>query len=175
MPKIGDIAKGSVVKILKAGALVKISENETGFLHISEVSKNYVTNVNDYLKVGDEVTVRVVNLNPEEKRIYLSIRSVDNDEFEKDKEKNKNKVRTPNNTNNTSNTNNQHTGDKGKRPYKPKSSFNQNNKRKEESNDPAVIFENKMSRFMKDSQEKIRALQKNKERKQGGRKKPKNK
>lgn len=148
MPKVGDILNGTVVKILKAGALVQISEKETGFLHISEISKDYVKNVNDYVKVGDKVKVRVVNLNPVENRMYLSIRLVDEELFhsEKDKEKQKHtpKVSSP-------------------KPKTPQ-------KKKEE--DPTKIFENKIARFLKDSQDKLRTIQKNKERKQGIRKKP---
>lgn len=157
MPKIGDISKGSVVKILKAGALIQLSENETGFLHISEISKGFVANVNDCLKIGDEVTVRVVNLNPEEKRMYLSIRLVDDALYQEYKDKPAQAPKTKSSA----------PGKGPKRPFKGKPE-------KKKEDDPTKIFENKIARFLKDSQDKIRTLQQNRERKQGGRKKPKN-
>lgn len=163
MPKIGDISKGSVVKILKTGALVQLTENETGFLHISEISKSFVTDVNDFLKIGDEVTVRVVNLNPEEKRMYLSIRLVDDTLYQEFKEKpaQPQKPKTK--------FSSQGQGKGQKRP------FNKGKQQhKKEESDPTKIFENKIARFLKDSGEKIRTLQQNRERKQGGRKKPRN-
>ena len=171
MPKIGDISKGSVVKILKTGALVQLTENETGFLHISEISKSFVTDVNDFLKIGDEVTVRVVNLNPEEKRMYLSIRLVDDTLYQEFKEKPAQppKPKTKFSPQGQGKGQGKGQGQGQKRP------FNKGKQQhKKEETDPAKIFENKMARFLKDSGEKIRTLQQNRERKQGGRKKPRN-
>ena len=146
MPKVGDIVNGSVVQILKAGARIQIESNEVGFLHISEVSKSFVKNVNDFLKVGDAVTVRIMNIIPAENRMYLSIRAVDEEEYQKDK---------------------------NKPAPKPSTKKPQTYKKKEE--DPASVFEKRMSRFLKDSQDKIKTLQRNRDRKQGVRKKPKQK
>lgn len=76
------IVTGVVSKIEKYGAFVKINgTNFTGLVHISEISKDYVKDVDEYLKNGDEVKVRVVTC--ENGKISLSIRKAD-ESFEKD-------------------------------------------------------------------------------------------
>jgi len=161
MPKIGDIMNGSVVKILPVGALVQVSENQTGLLHISQVSKSYVTNVSDFLKVGDSITVRVININHSENKTYLSIPLVDDEAFEAyktDRQKKETKGPSSKPSSNSS--------------FKPRPKPQRNKPIKPKDEDPATVFEQRMSRFLKDSKEKLQDLQRNREKKQGGRKKP---
>lgn len=56
----GSITKGTVVKILDYGAIVRLDASTTGLIHISEITESYVQNVRDYLNENDEVTVRVL-------------------------------------------------------------------------------------------------------------------
>lgn len=58
--KVGDIVKGKVSKILKFGAIVDIEGGEKGFIHISKISKSFVKNVEDYLKEGQEISAKVI-------------------------------------------------------------------------------------------------------------------
>ena len=47
-------------------------EGLTGLVHISEVADNYVKDINDHLKVGDQVEVKVINVEKMERLVYLS-------------------------------------------------------------------------------------------------------
>ncbi|WP_206831471.1 S1 domain-containing RNA-binding protein [Alicyclobacillus fructus] len=71
--EVGSKVTGKVTGITRFGAFVTLPEGETGLVHISEISDDYVRDVNDYLKVNDEVTVKVLSVSGDGK-IALSIR-----------------------------------------------------------------------------------------------------
>lgn len=71
--EVGAIVSGSVTGITNFGAFVELETGQTGLVHISEVADAYVKNINDYLKMGDRVTTKVVNIDGRGK-IGLSIR-----------------------------------------------------------------------------------------------------
>lgn len=71
--KQGDIVKGRITNIKPYGAFVKLDEDIDGLIHISEVSDGYVRSIEDYLKVGDEVTLEIIKV--EEKKISLSYKT----------------------------------------------------------------------------------------------------
>ena len=73
---VGDIIEGRVSGIAKFGAFVEMGEGENGLVHISEISSRYVENVEDFVKRGDVVKVKVVSISPEGK-IGLSIRQAE--------------------------------------------------------------------------------------------------
>lgn len=56
----GEVYEGVVEELADFGAFVEILPGKTGLLHISEISNDYVTNIEDYLKVGDKVKVKVL-------------------------------------------------------------------------------------------------------------------
>ncbi|ACR78968.1 MAG: binding domain protein [Kosmotoga sp.] len=58
--KVGNIVQGKVTAVRKYGAFVTLEGGEEGFIHISKVSKGYVKNIDDYLKVGQEITAKVL-------------------------------------------------------------------------------------------------------------------
>ncbi|HKL47655.1 MAG TPA: S1 RNA-binding domain-containing protein [Candidatus Izemoplasmatales bacterium] len=60
--KKGDIVKGRITNIKSYGAFVKVEDKHDGLIHISEISDGYVRNIEDYLTVGDEVTVEVIKV-----------------------------------------------------------------------------------------------------------------
>ncbi len=68
------LTEGIVVKIVPFGAFVKTDTNEVGLVHISEISDTYVKDVNQFLKEGDKVTVRVIGRNKDGK-LNLSIKA----------------------------------------------------------------------------------------------------
>ncbi|MBQ3404988.1 MAG: S1 RNA-binding domain-containing protein [Oscillospiraceae bacterium] len=70
---VGDILPGKVTGINKFGAFVSIGPNRSGLVHISEISPDFVRDVNDFLSVGQEVTVKVIGID-ERGRINLSIK-----------------------------------------------------------------------------------------------------
>lgn len=71
--EVGEILEGKVVKIAAFGAFVQLGSGETGLVHISEVANTYVTDINEHVKVGDQVKVKVVSTG-EGGRISLSIK-----------------------------------------------------------------------------------------------------
>lgn len=71
--EIGEILEGKVTGITKFGAFVELEEGKTGMVHISEVSNSYVEDINQFLKEGDVVKVKVISIS-EEGKISLSIK-----------------------------------------------------------------------------------------------------
>lgn len=69
----GDICTGVVTGVTKFGAFVKLDEQTTGLVHISEVADTYVKEVSDFINVGDEVKVKVLSLAADGK-VGLSIK-----------------------------------------------------------------------------------------------------
>ena len=71
--EVGSKLQGKVTGITNFGAFVELPEGLTGLVHISEVADNYVKDINDHLKVGDQVEVKVINVEKDGK-IGLSIK-----------------------------------------------------------------------------------------------------
>lgn len=74
--KKNDVIKATVTGVQKYGAFVNTDEYE-GLIHISEISYGYVKNVNDFLKVGDNIFVEVVEIDDEDNHLKLSIKDID--------------------------------------------------------------------------------------------------
>jgi len=72
----GEIVKGIVSGIENYGIFVKIDEQTSGLIHISEISNGYVRNINDYAQVGDTIYVEVLELNTNNNQARLSIKNV---------------------------------------------------------------------------------------------------
>ena len=70
----GEIVTGKVVRITDFGAFVELEPGLDGLVHISQCATTRVAKVEDAVKVGDEVQVKVLSVDPEKKRISLSIR-----------------------------------------------------------------------------------------------------
>ncbi|NQD66930.1 RNA-binding protein S1 [Bacillus haikouensis] len=132
--EVGSKLQGKVTGITNFGAFVELSEGSTGLVHISEVADNYVKDINEHLKVGDEVTVKVINVENDGK-IGLSIRKA------------KDQPQRP---------------QRQQRPQRPR-----NNKPSDTR--PKENFEQKMARFLKDSEDRLSSLKKNTESRRGGR------
>ena len=71
--EVGTIIEGTVTGITKFGAFVDIGDGKTGMVHISEVSSTYVENIADFLKIGQNVKVKVMSIG-EDGKISLSIK-----------------------------------------------------------------------------------------------------
>ena len=72
---IGSEFTAPVVSITKFGAFVRILPGVDGLVHISEISNERVNKVSDVLKVGDEVKVKLINVDFDRKRISLSMKA----------------------------------------------------------------------------------------------------
>ncbi|MEC2074375.1 S1 domain-containing post-transcriptional regulator GSP13 [Alkalihalophilus marmarensis] len=73
--EVGSIVEGKVTGIKPFGAFVAIDEQKQGLVHISEVAHGFVKDINDVLSVGDEVKVKIMNVEENSGKISLSIRA----------------------------------------------------------------------------------------------------
>lgn len=72
--KIGNIVKGEVTAIKPYGAFVKVDEEYVGLIHISEFSDGFVRNIEDYVSIGDIITLKVIGM--EDHKLSLSFKSL---------------------------------------------------------------------------------------------------
>ncbi|HVF09155.1 MAG TPA: S1 RNA-binding domain-containing protein [Abditibacteriaceae bacterium] len=71
--EVGQIVRGTVVRLLDYGALVRLDDGTTGLVHISEIDPSYVRNVSDFMRLNDEVIVKVLAAG-ERGKIELSVK-----------------------------------------------------------------------------------------------------
>ena len=71
--QVGEILEGKITDIMDYGVFVKLSDKKSGLVHISEVSRDYVKDIHDVVKVGDDVKVKVISID-ENGKISLSIK-----------------------------------------------------------------------------------------------------
>ncbi|MDQ0202138.1 S1 domain-containing RNA-binding protein [Neobacillus ginsengisoli] len=140
--EVGSKLQGKVTGITNFGAFVELPDGSTGLVHISEVADNYVKDINEHLKVGDQVEVKVINVEKDGK-IGLSIK--------KAKDRPEPAQRSHSNSNSHS-----------QRPRQGRANDRNNNARPEN-------FESKMARFLKDSEDRLSSLKRHTESKRGGR------
>lgn len=74
--KIGDILEGTVVKVYPRYAILLFDGNETGLLHISEVSNHYIHSFPDLVKVGNIYKVKVIALDEESGSMKVSLKQL---------------------------------------------------------------------------------------------------
>lgn len=73
----GDIFEGEVKSLTNFGAFVEVADGIQGLVHVSEISNKHVDKPSDVLKVGQTVKVKVLNIDPSDRRISLSIKAAD--------------------------------------------------------------------------------------------------
>lgn len=140
--EVGSKLEGKVTGITNFGAFVELEPGVTGLVHISEIADNYVKDIKDFLKVADVVTVKVINIEKDGK-IGLSIKqAVDKPQEERRPERPERTER----------------GDRGDRGGR----FNRNAP-------PKASFEDKVNRFLKDSEDRLSTLRRQTDSKRGGR------
>lgn len=73
----GQVLEGKVTGIQPYGAFVALDDETQGLVHISEVTHGFVKDINEHLTVGDEVNVKVLNVDSEKNKVSLSIRATE--------------------------------------------------------------------------------------------------
>lgn len=73
---IGNIVTGKVARMTDFGAFVELEPGIDALLHVSQISKEHVEKPSDVLKVGEEITAKVVDFNEDDKKISLSIKAL---------------------------------------------------------------------------------------------------
>ena len=170
--EVGNIVEGTVTGIAKFGAFVELPDKSVGLVHISEVASEYVNDVNDYLKVQDKIKVKVITIDDKGK-IALSIKQAQpaapqekrQDHFHRDHEHG-------NGREFHHFTRRENSGDREASAPAPRNqerrSFSGGYRQSARQEAPAS-FEDKLSRFLKDSDERLLDLKRNVESKRGGR------
>ena len=72
----GNIVEGKVVGIKPYGVFIELEDNTIGLLHISEISDNYVEDINKVVKVGQSITTKMLDINYEENKAKLSLKAL---------------------------------------------------------------------------------------------------
>jgi small subunit ribosomal protein S1 len=72
----GQIIKGKIAKLTNFGAFVELESELEGLLHISELADHKIDKPQDVVKPGDEVEVKILKVDPEARKIGLSLRRV---------------------------------------------------------------------------------------------------
>ncbi|WP_411344580.1 S1 domain-containing RNA-binding protein [Paenibacillus sp. WLX1005] len=164
--EVGTKLEGKVTGITHFGAFVDLSGGVTGLVHISEIADNYVKDVNDHLKLGDVVTVKVINVDKDGK-IGLSIKQAVDKPAEAAPSSRPPSSRPPRPESRGGGR------DGGDRPSGGGGGFNRGDRGGRSFNKPSfpnkASFDDKLTRFLKDSEERISSLKKNTESKRGGR------
>lgn len=70
-----QVLKGKVTGIQPFGAFVALDDETQGLVHISEISHDYVKDVNEYVQVGQEVEVKILDVDEASKKIKLSMKA----------------------------------------------------------------------------------------------------
>ena len=141
MLEIGAIVEGKVTGLTAFGAFVSLPDGKSGMVHISEVSNSFVKDIKEFLKEGQDVKVKVVNITDEGK-ISLSIKKADETP----------KEYTP----------------RPKRNDRPRNNSNVWQGQPKQQNDSAMSFEDMMARFKQVSDEKMTDLKRSTDSKHGG-------
>lgn len=75
--KIGTVVTGRVARMTDFGAFVELEEGIDALLHVSQISIDHVEKPSDVLKVGQEITAKIVDFNDETKKISLSVKALE--------------------------------------------------------------------------------------------------
>lgn len=152
--EVGSKVQGKVTGITHFGAFVELPNGKTGLVHISEVADSYVKDINEVLTVGQEVTVKVLNVENDGK-IGLSIKkAVDRPVSERPE-----RPERP-------------AGERfsrGPRPGGPRGGGPRGGGRRGEQRREPETFDTLMSKFLKDSDERLSTLKRQTDSKRGGR------
>lgn len=148
--EVGSKLQGKVTGITHFGAFVELPGGVTGLVHISEIADNYVKDVNDHLKLEDTITVKVINVDKDGK-IGLSIKQTVDKPLE---------ARPA-----PSERGFERNRDRGDRPERggDRGGYRQNRPA------PKATFEERINRYLKDSEDRLSTLRRNTDSKRGGR------
>ena len=91
----GDVIEGTVKRLTDFGAFVEVLPGIDGLVHISQISHKRVENPKDVLKVGQEVTVKVLEVNAADERVSLSIKALDERPAQEEGEKQEKRQQRP--------------------------------------------------------------------------------
>jgi len=74
--KTGDTIKAPISRISQFGAFMDLDGGIQGLIHLSEISHGVVKDIREHVKVGEEITAKIINFEPNKKRIGLSLKAL---------------------------------------------------------------------------------------------------
>jgi len=74
--KAGSIVKGQVTGIEKYGAFVSVDSDYSGLVHISEVSNDFVSDIQNFLEMGETIYCQILEVDEENRQLKLSIKNI---------------------------------------------------------------------------------------------------
>ncbi len=74
--EVGEVVTGKVTGIQPYGAFVALYENTQGLVHISEITYGFVKEIEEYLKIGDVIQVKILEIDETSEKISLSTRAL---------------------------------------------------------------------------------------------------
>lgn len=74
--KVGSVVKGVVTGIQSYGIFVKINDEYSGLIHISEITERFVKNVNKYAKIGETIYVEINEIEEKNKKCILTVKGL---------------------------------------------------------------------------------------------------
>ena len=137
--ELGSVVEGKVTRIMNFGAFVELEEKKIGLVHISEVADEYVNEVSDFLHEGDTVQAKVISIDNNGK-IALSIKKLKQQQKQEEEKQFRN----------------------SKFKSAGRGDFKSNRQ-------TSASFEDKLSKFLKDSDERLTDLKRKTDSKRGGR------
>lgn len=149
--EVGSVLEGKVVRIMPFGVFVETEKKKSGLVHISEISADYIKDISDHVRVGDLVMVKVLGVD-EKGKMSLSIKQAAEEAARRQREKRELK--------------------REKKKAAAKAEANRIIRPADVdffgNSEAELSFEDKLSRFKQDSDEKIQALKRNAESKRSG-------
>jgi small subunit ribosomal protein S1 len=79
--QVGDLVDATVTKLTNFGAFARIQDSVEGLIHISELTSKVVSHPKEVVKEGDNVRLRILRIEPERRRLGLSLKQMDEEEF----------------------------------------------------------------------------------------------
>lgn len=79
--QVGDVVNGKITKITNFGAFARIDGGIEGLIHISEISTETVNHPKDVVNEDDQLDLRIIRIEPERRRLGLSMKQVNNEEY----------------------------------------------------------------------------------------------
>ena len=147
--EVGSIYTGRVTGVMKFGAFVSLEGGKSGLVHISEIANTFVNNVSDFLEVGQEVKVKVIGID-ENGRINLSIKKAQENAQVQGERPQRSQNQRP--------------------PVRRQSQFQQAAPQPRQSQQEVPqSFEDKLKRFMQESDSKMSDINRNRDKRSGAR------
>ena len=84
--EVGEVVTGKVTGIQPYGAFVALDEQTQGLIHISEITYGFVKDVTEFLKIGEEIQVKILDIDEDSEKISLSTRALQEAPPQKKKE-----------------------------------------------------------------------------------------